>query len=80
MNNYNIEKFRQDLIEVLNNSNILIGSAYYVLKDILNQLEKEYYQAIKTEQKEGTQPKQAVQEVLIPQDQNNVENQEQSQD
>ena len=77
MNNYNIEKFRQNLINVLNNSNLLIGSAYYVLKDILNQLEKEYYQAVKTEQKEGIQPKQVVQEILIPQDQNNIENQDQ---
>ena len=64
MNNFLLEKFRQDIIEVLNNSNLLLGSAYYILKDILKELEEEYYKVIQKQKDFGIKNK--TEEIKIP--------------
>lgn len=50
MLNLQIEQFKNDIYNVLNNSNLLIGTAYYVMKDILYDLEKNYVQSLRSEQ------------------------------
>lgn len=47
-----IEKFRNDLIEIVNNSNLTIGTALFIYKDIYNDLYKEYQRVLELEQKE----------------------------
>ena len=46
MNNYMIEDFHQKLIGLINNSGLTVGTAYFILKDTLNSLEKLYIQSI----------------------------------
>ena len=46
MNNYMIEDFHQKLIGLINNSGLTVGTAYFILKDVLNSLEKLYIQSI----------------------------------
>ena len=36
------EKFRQDLIDIINDCGLPVGGAYYVVKDVLRELEKVY--------------------------------------
>lgn len=47
-----IENLKQNLYEVLNNSGLTIGTAYYVCKDVLYDLEKAYVNEIRQEQQE----------------------------
>ena len=47
--NYQMEVFHQQLIDLLNNSGLPIGSAYYIMKDCLHELEVGYQQAILSE-------------------------------
>ena len=42
----NFEGFRQDLIAIINNCGLPLGGAYYVLKDVLRELEALYAQEI----------------------------------
>ena len=44
------EKFKNDLIALVNNCGLDIATAYYVLKDILNITEKEYNKSLIREQ------------------------------
>lgn len=44
------EKFRDDLIALINNCNLDISTAYYVLKDVFNITEKEYIKSLNKEQ------------------------------
>ena len=44
------EKFKNDLIALVNNCGLDITTAYYVLKDVLNITEKEYNKALIKEQ------------------------------
>ena len=44
------EKFKNDLIVLVNNCGLDISTAYYVLKDVLNITEKEYNKALIKEQ------------------------------
>lgn len=48
MNN-NIEQLRNNLVAVLNNAQVSPGVAYYVLKDVLNELGTVYKAAIQEE-------------------------------
>ena len=42
----NFEGFRQDLIAIVNNCGLPLGGAYYVLKDVLRELEAVYAQEL----------------------------------
>ena len=50
-----IETYRKNLIDLTNNCGLTIGTAYYVFKDVLKDLEKEYIKAIEREQNNQTQ-------------------------
>jgi GTP1/Obg family GTP-binding protein len=49
-----IEIYRNNLIDLTNNCGLTIGTAYYVFKDVLKDLEKEYIKAIEKEQNSQT--------------------------
>lgn len=49
-----IESFKNNLIYDINNSNLTIGCAYYIFKDIFINLEKEYYNTLEIEKKEDS--------------------------
>jgi hypothetical protein len=49
------EKFRNDLIALVNNCELGISTAYYVLKDVLNMTEKEYNRTLLKEQQEAVE-------------------------
>lgn len=42
MNNLSIKYFHQQLIALINNSGLPVGTVYFIIKDILNELEKTY--------------------------------------
>ena len=46
VNNLDIYKFKEDLVSLINNSNLLAGTAYYVMKDVLKDLEDTFKQSI----------------------------------
>lgn len=48
------EKFKNDLIALVNNCGLDIATAYYVLKDVLNITEREYNKALIKEQQAAT--------------------------
>ena len=48
------EKFKNDLIALVNNCGLDIANAYYVLKDVLNITEREYNKALIKEQQAAT--------------------------
>lgn len=50
--NTGIDMFKNNIIETIGNSQLPIGSVYYVLKDILNETEKIYNDVLKKEQEE----------------------------
>lgn len=54
MNN-NIKKFYEALVQLINNCGLPIGTAYFVLKDLLNELQRGYEQAAEIESKEKSQ-------------------------
>lgn len=41
--NLRIETFRNNLLELINNSQLSLGTIYYILKDIYDEVEKLYY-------------------------------------
>ncbi len=47
--NKNYESFRNNVIGVIQSSDIEFGAAYYILKDVLNEVEKAYSNSIKQE-------------------------------
>ena len=51
--NLNIENLKESLIKVLNTSNLPIGIAIYVLKDVYNMLLQEYQRALDNERKQN---------------------------
>ena len=55
MFNNKLETLRTNLIKTLNNSDLEIGAAYYVLKDVCNTLEEMYYNALKNERKKASE-------------------------
>ena len=42
MTPYEAEKFRNNLFELINTSNLTLSSAFYILKDVFNTFEKQY--------------------------------------
>ena len=55
MFNNKLETLRTNLIKTLNNSDLEIGAAYYVLKDVCNMLEEMYYNALNDERKKASE-------------------------
>lgn len=51
--NYNIKTFHDNLIELINNCGLPIGTAYFVVKDCLSQLEIGYKIAANKEASNG---------------------------
>jgi hypothetical protein len=47
--NYQMEIFHEQLIQLINKSGLPIGTAYYIVKDALNELEVGYRKAIYNE-------------------------------
>ena len=47
--NYQMEVFHQQMIDLINHSGLPIGTAYFIVKDCLNELEMGYRKAIFTE-------------------------------
>lgn len=58
MFNNKLETLRTNLIKTLNNSDLEIGAAYYVLKDVCNMLEEMYYNALNDERKKASEGEQ----------------------
>lgn len=58
MFNNKLETLRTNLIKTLNNSDLEIGAAYYVLKDVCNTLEEMYYNALNDERKKASEGEQ----------------------
>lgn len=47
--NYALEQFRQNLFNIINNCNLPIGAAYFIVKDVYITLEKEYFKILEKE-------------------------------
>ena len=58
MFNNKLETLRTNLIKTLNNSDLEIGAAYYVLKDVCNTLEEMYYNALNDERQKASEGEQ----------------------
>ena len=51
--NYSIENFRQNVYELINNSQMPIGIAYFVFKDIFADITAAYQNAVQQEAQEA---------------------------
>lgn len=60
MINYQTELFYQNLVNLINNCNLPIGTAKFVLKDCLNLLENGYQQAVLEEQNNQNKQEEVV--------------------
>ena len=58
MFNNKLETLRTNLIKTLNSSDLEIGAAYYVLKDVCNTLEEMYYNALNDERQKASEGEQ----------------------
>jgi hypothetical protein len=47
--NYSIESFRKDIYDAVNNSQLPIGTIYFVVKDIFNEITGAYQNAVMQE-------------------------------
>ena len=50
MNNLTIEAFHHNLLNLINNCGLPVGTAYYVLKDVYKDIENLYNRALAEEQ------------------------------
>lgn len=50
--NINTERFRQNLVKLINEAGIPVSNAYLVFQDVQKQLEQSYYETINRELKE----------------------------
>ena len=67
MNNLAIQKFYKDIINLVNNCNLPVGTAYFIVKDVLHDLEQAYITVLKEEINEPDQ--QVTEEIeLYPDD------------
>ena len=55
MNNLAIQKFYKDIINLVNACGLPVGTAYFVVKDILHDLEQAYLTVLKEEINESDQ-------------------------
>lgn len=49
MNNYDTFKFKEDLLRLINNSGLMIGTAYFIVKDVFKELEEGYKMCVQEE-------------------------------
>ena len=78
MNNLSIKYFHQQLIALINNSGLPVGTAYFIVKDILNELEKTYLDCAYKESQEDN-IKEETQTIEIPEPELNKEEMENEQ-
>ena len=50
--NYKIELFKQKMIELINQSELPVGTIYYIIKDLFKQLENTYFQQVEKQFKQ----------------------------
>jgi hypothetical protein len=62
-----IESYKQKIVEITNNSGLTIGMAYYVLKDVLNELNLLYLK--QKDNFENFKEEEFVEEVEVPTEQ-----------
>lgn len=53
--NYQMEVFHEQLIQLINNSGLTVGAAYFIVKDCLHELEVGYHKAIFNERNSSTE-------------------------
>lgn len=71
MNNALMKKFEQNLYYLINNSNLTVGEAYYILKCALLELEKIYEDCIQDDLNGTTQETTSeTMDLPVPEDQN----------
>lgn len=66
--NFAIKQFYEALIQLINNCGLPIGTAYFILKDLTNELEQGYEQAAKAETEQGSQQHTKKIEIQQPQE------------
>lgn len=49
MNNLAIQEFYKNIINLVNNCNLPVGTAYFIVKDVLHDLEQAYLTVLKEE-------------------------------
>lgn len=69
--NQKIEYYRQQLINIINNSKLPVGILYYIIKDIFNMISIEYNAAIEREMCENAE-EDKVQVEITQEDDGNV--------
>lgn len=62
--NFAIKQFYETLIQLINNCGLPIGTAYFILKDLTNELEQGYKQAAEAEINQ--KPEEHTQAVEVP--------------
>lgn len=60
MNDATIKYFHQQLINLINNCGLQAGTAYFVVKDVLNELEKIYNQNVQEDYQTSNQETQSI--------------------
>lgn len=55
MNNLAIQNFYKNIVNLVNNCNLPVGTAYFILKDVLHDLEQAYLAVLKEELNEPDQ-------------------------
>ena len=66
--NFAIKQFYEALIQLINNCGLPIGTAYFILKDLTNELEQGYEQAAKAETEQGSEQHTKEIEIQQPQE------------
>lgn len=61
--NLQIENVRQDIIDVINNSQLPIGVIYYLFKDISKEVANEYNKTLMLEQQQKQQEEEKQQDI-----------------
>lgn len=49
MNNFQIHSFYKNLCDLINNSGLPVATAFFIIKDVLNDLEKIYNKAVEAD-------------------------------
>lgn len=78
MNNYDIFKFKENLLNLINNSGLMIGTAYFVVKDVFKELEEGYKICVEEEFKKSQTQNEDIE--LIQQNEQIGKQQEKNQD
>ena len=76
----NMEAFRQALIKAINSSELSIGAAFYIYKDVLHTLEASYQDTLKREIETSSISEEVEKIDLVPDEEEVTENGEQNND